>query len=1123
MQTTSSKEAKAKELFAKYDQDNSGKISLEEFQLLLPDIGIELTTLKSIEYFNLCDADGSGEIDFDEFKVCLFVCDDEGLNPLGFNPGNILRPKDAFILFDKDQSGKIDEIEFHFVLKYLGIDIDEGTHEKTFNRYDNDGSGFIEYDEFKQAWLRLTNPKKELEDRGLQIPTLATRPQMIRMLDDILKEEEEKEKIAILEAKRWREEQLILQYRKKYIDRALWRSHEELSAALDAGGQVYVFGSGSLNQFSQSSVRHPHHQDDLSDPDEGANDLLDRLWKRRIQGIWVSKEDSICENKDPDHAPVSSSPFKGLIVQQCTVSLWARGINGVAISDSTIITHAFDGKVYSWGGNERWWHDIEAESCLHDDVGSKLTGRSRVMQGSLPALGHHDEDGKHSNSSTEKVNDEIIPYTLGDGADRFSQLKRVLQYYDVYKAPGDGEDPLQYAEKLLQNNIKRERLVVSLQLRGRASNKMTKMQMIHILHDEIDAECRVLGEAQHFHLRKLEKELVDFRTSRKFKLAKRRQVEFADRRRVMKTLLIPPPSEAKTTDTTKIKSNETTKIKSNEKHILFQARASPLSIREWKSISAGANHAGLLDNTGQLYTYGSNAAGQLGLIGDGTNERSHFVHRPTPVRGMCATDVSCGYSHTVAISGGNLYVWGSTTSGKLGLGKEAQECITKPAMRVIPKAKVCRVSCGSSHTACATNEGKLYVWGCNGGYRLGLGDCHDRHTPTLVSSITDSIVNIACGNYATLASSCISRHSSAINKTKVVEINGGDLFVGGRILDSTFKSFGQYSFWNVDSAEIPPGPVKQLSAGFSHQAAVTIDGELFTWGDNRGGCCGHDPLLLSVSVPRRVDCLNVRPNALALDRPTRGSSTFGNQPFHEIDLGSQCTIHEISLWNDIEDPVNPAVKKGGFASCIFPFWLMMSQKPFPASLGGGSLDEALKISVAKKRFSMNCHKSTLIPPRQSKARYVRVQLENTNLLVFMNIEVFGVRGTDYSVGHVSSAKCGKRVTAAVIKSIKNEDDILLGYKRAVFADKSNKGILDQFDIYNDCSSVLYEQTNAAEPCILCRGTQLCEKCQLKFEFRNILDSKLAPKDMDCLSCISTAVLDLSKYEINSRTEIPILL
>ena len=87
----------------------------------------------------------------------------------------------------------------------------------------------------------------------------------------------------------------------------------------------------------------------------------------------------------------------------------------------------------------------------------------------------------------------------------------------------------------------------------------------------------------------------------------------------------------------------------------------------------------------------------------------------------------------------------------------------------------------------------------------------------------------------------------------------------------------------------------------------------------------------------------------------------------------------------------------------------MSQKPFPASLGKGSLDEALKLSVAKKRFSLNCHTSTWIPPRQSKAGYVRVQLENTTLLVFKNIGVFGVRGTDFSVGHVPSATAADNI------------------------------------------------------------------------------------------------------------------
>ncbi len=31
----------------------------------------------------------------------------------------------------------------------------------------------------------------------------------------------------------------------------------------------------------------------------------------------------------------------------------------------------------------------------------------------------------------------------------------------------------------------------------------------------------------------------------------------------------------------------------------------------------------------------------------------------------------------------------------------------------------------------------------------------------------------------------------------------------------------------------------QVSAGHAHSAAVTTDGELYCWGNNKGGCCGQ--------------------------------------------------------------------------------------------------------------------------------------------------------------------------------------------------------------------------------------------------------------------------------------------
>ena len=152
-------------------------------------------------------------------------------------------------MFDKDGSGSIDEEEFHFLLKYLNIDIDEGTHEKFFRKCDLDKSGYIEYPEFKRAWLRLANTRMELENRGIDIPTLATKSQMIHILDKALDEEERQERLALEEAKRWRLKQDRLKQKREYILKARHQARVELCSALYLGGLIYVFVSGTLDQF----------------------------------------------------------------------------------------------------------------------------------------------------------------------------------------------------------------------------------------------------------------------------------------------------------------------------------------------------------------------------------------------------------------------------------------------------------------------------------------------------------------------------------------------------------------------------------------------------------------------------------------------------------------------------------------------------------------------------------------------------------------------------------------------------------------------------------------------------------------------------------------------------------
>ncbi len=96
-----------------------------------------------------------------------------------------LSHKEAFEKFDANGSGDIDEDEFFHLLEYTGVTSDEEYQERLFHRYAKKVSGgsnqsVIDYDGFKSVWLLLGNPRRELIKRGVRdIPKFATRHQLV--------------------------------------------------------------------------------------------------------------------------------------------------------------------------------------------------------------------------------------------------------------------------------------------------------------------------------------------------------------------------------------------------------------------------------------------------------------------------------------------------------------------------------------------------------------------------------------------------------------------------------------------------------------------------------------------------------------------------------------------------------------------------------------------------------------------------------------------------------------------------------------------------------------------------------------------------------------------------------
>jgi alpha-tubulin suppressor-like RCC1 family protein len=131
-----------------------------------------------------------------------------------------------------------------------------------------------------------------------------------------------------------------------------------------------------------------------------------------------------------------------------------------------------------------------------------------------------------------------------------------------------------------------------------------------------------------------------------------------------------------------------------------------------KVISCGDSHTVAIDFEGEVWGWGNNEAGQLGLL------NSEEIRTPTRL-GMKAKQVVAGYVLTALISPDDkLWIWGANPEGQLGLGDtQSREIPT-----LVPNLLVKQVALGVHHTLALDLKGSVWGWGWNEHGELGLGE-----------------------------------------------------------------------------------------------------------------------------------------------------------------------------------------------------------------------------------------------------------------------------------------------------------------------------------------------------------------------------------------------------------------
>lgn len=149
------------------------------------------------------------------------------------------------------------------------------------------------------------------------------------------------------------------------------------------------------------------------------------------------------------------------------------------------------------------------------------------------------------------------------------------------------------------------------------------------------------------------------------------------------------------------------------------------------SIEVGTSTTCAIAN-GQLYCWGLNANGQLG-INNTTNQNTPqnvSTVATSLLIGKNVTDVSIGGSFVCAIANGQLYCWGENDVGQLGIGNTTQQQLPQlvGSSGILNGKVISDVDAGGDHV-CAVSQGDTYCWGLNGNGQLGDGTTTNRSSP----------------------------------------------------------------------------------------------------------------------------------------------------------------------------------------------------------------------------------------------------------------------------------------------------------------------------------------------------------------------------------------------------------
>eukprot|EP00475_Leptophrys_vorax_P020823 TRINITY_DN2857_c0_g1_i1.p1 TRINITY_DN2857_c0_g1~~TRINITY_DN2857_c0_g1_i1.p1 ORF type:complete len:229 (-),score=55.92 TRINITY_DN2857_c0_g1_i1:11-697(-) len=182
-------------------------------------------------------------------------------------------------------------------------------------------------------------------------------------------------------------------------------------------------------------------------------------------------------------------------------------------------------------------------------------------------------------------------------------------------------------------------------------------------------------------------------------------------------------------------------------------RVKELGPEKYKKIATGWTHSLALTEEGVVFSWG---LGLYGALGQGDNVPKHIPRAIETLESVTIVDICCGVWHSAVVSDiGDVYTFGLNHHGQLGIGSSTS---IAGVPRLVEFSEdggddvvVKQIACGSRHTVAVTEDGALCGWGFNKKRQLGDSIKHEVvFKPTaLLQNTAAKAVQVNCGHWTT--------------------------------------------------------------------------------------------------------------------------------------------------------------------------------------------------------------------------------------------------------------------------------------------------------------------------------------------------------------------------------------